>query len=260
MADSKRYNGSTWEHSLRKLTTATDTLTTLPIDLYADGNNATVGLKGDMEQSGTPTPTAPIFPSECGKMVNSQWALPIFSAGQTNNIYLSEVPTTRYIKKLVLNGTENWTVGKAGTESEYYVLPGTAAIQGNGYSSHYIYRNITTSNTVEGMYVVSTGGVRCRDKSYSSVDDFKSFLAQQYANGTPVTVWYVLATPETGVLDEPLRKIGYYADTVSGITIPTITGADSFDVLTTLKPSEVSLTYTGWHDAQCKEFNETTWE
>ncbi len=59
MADSKKYNGSTWEHSLRKLTTATDTLTTLPVDVYADGNNATVGLKGNTVQSGTGTTTIP---------------------------------------------------------------------------------------------------------------------------------------------------------------------------------------------------------
>lgn len=55
-------------------------------------------------------------------------------------------------------------------------------------------------------------------------------------------------------------KIGNYADTVSGITIPTITGKDSFDVLTTLKPSEVELTYTGWHDAGVKEWDGSEWQ
>ena len=61
-------------------------------------------------------------------------------------------------------------------------------------------------------------------------------------------------------LNEPIRKIGDYADTVSGITIPTITGKDTFDVETTLKPSEVELTYTGWHDANVKESDGSDWQ
>lgn len=45
-----------WVHSLRKLTTATDTFTTLPVVLYPTGTTATVGLKGNMsQQSGTTT-------------------------------------------------------------------------------------------------------------------------------------------------------------------------------------------------------------
>lgn len=31
--------------------------------------------------------------------------------------------------------------------------------------------------------------------SYQTEEEFKQFLANQYANGTPVTIWYVLATP-----------------------------------------------------------------
>ena len=54
-------------------------------------------------------------------------------------------------------------------------------------------------------------------------------------------------------------KIGDYADTVSGITIPTITGKDTFDVETALKPSEVSLSYTGWHDTTVKEWDGSQW-
>ena len=59
MADSKKYNGSTWEHSLRKLTTATDTITTLPAVLYTNGTTATVDLKGNTVQNGAGTTTIP---------------------------------------------------------------------------------------------------------------------------------------------------------------------------------------------------------
>lgn len=79
-----------------------------------------------------------------------------------------------------------------------------------------------------------------------SLNDFKSFLAAQYANGTPVTVWYVLATPETGIVNEPLMKIGEYADTISfaqaGVTIPTVAGANTLTINTTVQPSSMSIT------------------
>lgn len=50
--------------------------------------------------------------------------------------------------------------------------------------------------------------------AYTTITDFKSYLAQQLTNGTPVTIWYPLATEEIGILNEPLRKIGDYADTI----------------------------------------------
>lgn len=85
-----------------------------------------------------------------------------------------------------------------------------------------------------------------KDDTYTSTVDFKSYLQQQYAAGTPVTVWYVLSSATTGIVNEPLCKIGDYADTLS-TSIPTTDGANVIDVGTTLKPSEVSANYHGWH-------------
>ena len=360
MADSKKYDGSQWLHSLRKLTTATDTLTTLPADLYADGNNATVGLVGNMSQSGTPTPQNPIQPQETGERTenlfdigsvthqsvssdgtisyssgmdlsglikvngnytvswttgrngaymrvstyddnmtfiervttvngytNSQYSnshsgyirinyengfeltnimfnlgstalpyqpygykIPISSASTTTPVYLGEVQTTRKIKQLVLTGEESaWS----GTDTQYWqlLLSDTAVYNGGLFCTHFSDVRFQSTGERIRFYVDKT--------VYDTVTVWKTYLAQQYANGTPVCVWYVLATETTGIVNEPLRKIGDYADTVSGITIPTITGADSFDVLTTLKPSEVELTYTGWHDANVQEWDGSQW-
>ena len=259
MADCKKYDGSTWLHSLRKLTTATDTLTTLPADLYADGNNATVGLKGNMSQTGTPTPTTPIQPSECGDLETTgehagQYKIPILSAGQTNNIYLGEVQTTRRVKKLVLDGTESLHEGV----SNYYIF-----INVSGREEGIPNSTALSTHTESGVLVNNNGTALFFKKSvfvHSSLTDFKTYLQQQYENGTPVTVWYVLSSATTGIVNEPLRKIGDYADTVSGISIPTTTGKDTFDVETTLKPSEVSLSYTGWHDATVKEWDGSDWQ
>ena len=272
MADSKKYNGSTWEHSLRKLTTATDTLTTLPADVYADGTNATVGLKGNMQQTGTPTPQAPIQPSECGDLETSgahsgQYKIPISSAGQTTNVYLGEEQTVRQIKKLVLTGEENWKSLSYG--SAYLdTITDYSRVEGNiSKCSHFLTNNSvkTADDAGNGItfYNAATAYYRMYLKditTFTTIDSLKSYLQQQYANGTPVTVWYVLSSATTGIVNEPIRKIGDYADTVSGITIPTTTGKDTFDVQTTLKPSEIELTYTGWHDATVKEWDGSDWE
>lgn len=277
MADSKKYDGSQWEHSLRKLTTATDTLITLPADVYADGNSATVGLVGNMSQTGTPTPSSPIQPSECGDLETEgakagQYKIPISSANTTTPVYLGEVETTRKIKKYEFTGLEDWILRAGTPENEFFCeRQDVNFINNAAICSHYQNQNSGSFADLQDKHflvrVASSGDktyLAIRDSSYPSTNEgvaqLSSFLQQQYANGTPVTVWYVLATETTGIVNEPIRKIGTYADTVSGISIPTITGKDTFDVLTTLKPSEVSLTYTGWHDASVKEWDGSDWQ
>ena len=380
MADSKKYNGSTWQHSLRKLGTSTDTLTTLPADVYADGQSATVGLVGNMEQSLTPTPTTPIQPSECGErtgnllnratstvgkiianngtitdnenysvsdyipvtagdysfslinnytgaantnnrvlwfdstkenrelifdnagvrpenvvgtftvansgylrfsyrntdtniMLNTGstalpyepygYKIPISSASTTTPVYLGEVQTTRKIVKRTFNGSESFSSGSVIGQIRFST--GLTLIDDAAICSHYILKE-TYSSTGKPYIRLKSNTVwfELDDTGYETKEaclaDFITYLQQQYAAGTPVCVWYVLATPTTGIVNEPIRKIGDYADTVSGITIPTITGKDTVDVETTLKPSEVSLAYTGWHDASAKEWDGSEWQ
>lgn len=269
MADSKKYNGSTWEHSLRKLATATDTITTFPVDVYADGNNATVSISGNTVQNGTPTPSNPIMPQGCGDLETvgtkaGQYKIPILSASTTTPVYLGEVETTRRVMKLVLTGDENWSVKQTGEYKNFSLSLGANGIRTfEEKSTHFQCIRITESgNTDVGFCIIASGlGLRIRPENVSttSLDDFKTYLQQQYAAGTPVTVWYVLTSETTGIVNEPLMKIREYADEVSGISIPTIAGADSFDVETTLKPSEASLNYTGWHDATVEEWDGSQW-
>lgn len=76
-------------------------------------------------------------------------------------------------------------------------------------------------------------------------DFYADLWASIAGGGTPVTVWYVLAEPETGIVNEPLMKIGDYADTVSfaqaGVTIPTVNGANVLDITSPVKPSEMYI-------------------
>jgi hypothetical protein len=56
----------------------------------------------------------------------------------------------------------------------------------------------------------------------------------------------MLATPETAVVNEPLMKIGDYADSLT-TSIPCTAGENTLDVQTTVAPSEVTATFEGWH-------------
>jgi len=403
----KKYNGTAWvDTTLRQYKAATDTVTTLPVDIYADGNTATVGISGNTVQNGTPTPDNPIMPQgtgertenlfdistvEKGRIDNGEvgyksqtssltieggtiyftttliyrgvcsgffeipegtetitfdfirnkalevkfifydgtktwldqdcvptlsnippatanvpigakyvrlsftgqisggdsytmsnlilnlgstalpyepygYKIPISSANTTMPVYLGEVETTRKVKKLALDGTENWfsnhlPEGLFNLNIYDYIKNVNETIC---LCTHYkAQQNITLWTRVQDkcvcFYRTENDLFYLRDSDFSTVEAFKQYLAAQYATGTPVTVWYVLATPETGIVNEPLMKIGDYADTVSGITIPVTAGGDTLSVDTTVQPSEVSLSYTGWHDASVKEWDGSQW-
>lgn len=166
-------------------------------------------------------------------------------------IYLGQVPTTRKVKKLVLTGEENWGIN-APTKVFYCGISQALIRAGVTTSACTHYKALENLDNYSYLHDNSCcirwndSVLWIRDLSRSNADDFKSYLQQQYAAGHPVTVWYVLAEPETGIVNEPLHKIGDYADTVSmiqsGITIPTTKGENILTVPTTVLPSSVSVT------------------
>ena len=193
------------------------------------------------------------------------YKLTISSANTTTPIYLGEVETTRQIKKLVLTGKETFYRDKEREGSwRFYSDRLVSANYNLSICSHFV--NIGTSGVNDtdnigfSLFNSSQFGCRCPKSVANTVNEFKAWLANQYAAGTPITVWYILAEPTTGIVNEPLRKIGDYDDTVRGITIPTIAGTNTIDVETTLKPSEVSVNYKGWHPVSAlHKFNGTSW-
>lgn len=210
-------------------------------------------IEGNTVQNGTPTPSNPVDVQGVGTLDNGQYKIPISSANTTTPVYLGEVETTRKIKKLVLTGQEEFEY--ASQDKNRYVCSLTDYTLNMsdviGICSHLVWkRNYDTSdynrfvrysNTLIYLSLANTL------LSEISVNGFKTYLQQQYAAGTPVCVWYVLATETTGIVNEPLMKIGSYADSISmeqtGIEIPTINGSNTFDVDTTVKPSNVYIEY-----------------
>ena len=168
-------------------------------------------------------------------------------------IYLGSCQSTRRIKKRVLTGDESWTK----SDIAFYTFIQNAITYGlrltTLFCSHYQCiddgrsYNDTPNNSVYSGGIAGSGySIYFKTDAYSNVDAWKQWLADQYAAGTPVTVWYVMSEPETGIVNEPLHKIGDYADTITmaqaGVTIPTIAGTNTLLVDTTVQPSSMSIT------------------
>lgn len=240
-----------WRRSLRGSGGGSAVITGVPPLRYiGDGRPLTDYLiSGNTVQDGTPTPENPVPVVGCGTDTEDGYKLPPTINGTEYPIYLGTVPTTRRIKKLVLTGGEAFTnYTFSGTRGVYVsnVLE-TKYTRVYGMCTHY---PVSTSPTPNSLWIGANDTrlyfVGIRDAlSVDDANDVKSWVAAQYANGTPVTVWYVLAEPETAVVNEPLMKIGDYADTVSaaqaGVTIPTVSGANFLDVPTEVKPSEITI-------------------
>ena len=177
------------------------------------------------------------------------YKLPPTVNGTEYPIYLGQVETTRRIKKLVLTGEEYWQLWNG----NYY----SSVIDRKGAISTILCTHFINASGGITYSIDSSSGLKIASAAVpfvTSVADLKTWLAAQYANGTPVTVWYVLATPETAVVNEPLMKIGDYADTVSfaqaGVTIPTVNGANVLDMASPVKPSEVYIKGKGIKELQ----------
>lgn len=165
------------------------------------------------------------------------YKLDIKSGNTTTPVYLGEVQSTRQIYKYEFTGSETWS---AGTENYYSFVPQTYG-DGVPYSaiicSHC--SDATINNTGKAVFFKKTDF-----PDITTGEELKQYCADQYSAGTPVTVWYVLATPTTGIVNEPIRKIGDYADSISNVAeIPTSSGSNTLDVDTTLKPSNVYIKY-----------------
>lgn len=176
------------------------------------------------------------------------YKIPISSANTTTPVYLGEVESTRQIKKWVLDGTETWNKGNYAPSGGYqFFTPKPSDIADNlDWLMTHFKKGSELNGSAFATYLSLYPEASILPEN-ATANDFKEWLAAQYAAGTPVTVWYVLATEETAVVNEPLMRIGDYADTLSmeqaGVSIPTANGSTTLDVDTTLKPSNIYIEY-----------------
>lgn len=179
------------------------------------------------------------------------YKIPITCGGTTTNIYLGSATSTRRVKKLVLDGTESWSLYIDGRIWQFYTNNIISGVGNSSVMSNIADYGVTATNRANynyGGYLVSSGRglafqMRGAKGTFVDVAAWSAYLAEQYANGTPVTVWYVLATPETAAVNEPLMKIGDYADEISGTGLPTLNGITVYDCDLEVKPSKMYVKY-----------------
>ena len=210
-----------------------------PVVFQSDGHPLKSYLiGGNMVQSVTPTKIAPIYPQECGDYISSgtnagKYAVPITVGGATQTVYLSEplrlcfesdaIHTAfsamglqnsgvmRYVKKIVLDGTEDYLRYNASTPRCYLEIPGANFTDGKitCMCSHYTARKnggltaVTSYPSGSIAWRTALNQLTIMDSDITSIAEFQAFLAQEYANGTPVTIWYCLAEPEETEMELP---------------------------------------------------------
>lgn len=169
-------------------------------------------ISGSWSQSGTPTPQNPIEP------VFKPFSNTVLRAIGSGDDFVADSydPETRTITRRigvkVLDGTETW-VHLDSWSGTYHTFRNVAAITDNAscgasspavlYSSHFTAATVSgadrfpqADNTISlGSMAHASYTLWIRANAYNNAVDFKQWLADQYNAGTPVTVYYPLATP-----------------------------------------------------------------
>ncbi len=99
--------------------------------------------------------------------------------------------------KKIFDGTENWAYEKLtsadGEKNNFYLKIDDAMSNGKVCSNAFVQRPTLADNY--SMYISAGKNLNLRYQEKSSSTDFKAYLKSQYDAGTPVVVYYQLATP-----------------------------------------------------------------
>lgn len=152
------------------------------------------------------------------------------------------------------DGSEAWTIGGLSADKGdwYYVSPEIVdAINGppksgNEICSHYPHYDVASNNTGNGCALVwSAFRVRWGDIIPENTDAWKSYLAAQYAAGTPVQIAYRLAEPVpfTATGAQPIPALPGVNTLLTDADALTVTGrADPIKRITDLEDAVASMT------------------
>ena len=155
---------------------------------------------GTVTQNGTPTPTNPIEP-----IFYQQGNMVLRKVGDIADSYDATTgKITRRVGVKVFNGTENFT--NPFSNGRYVFYMPSVKNYGVGasdalYCSHFKADTYSTTGLVQGCGWYTNAGeapqLRIMYPDITELSAFKSYLAEQYNAGTPVTVYYPLATETT---------------------------------------------------------------
>lgn len=257
-----KHNGSTRDLLIFEYTCDFSEPTDLTVSFYANGYNPTelngIDLTNIMLNTGSTaldyepygykisilkdsSPLTPVYLSE--PLMGIATADTIVSSGTLTRAYqIVELNSSMYIEAY------NATWGTAFTISISNVSSGGEYAAIDAVCSHYpkTTRNNLYRNNVNGIcYSGSTNAIIINDVDCATVQDFKNFITAQKEANTPITIVIAVTTPTT--------------ETVTVPEITTTGGEVSIDVDTTVKPSELDLTYHGWHEHEPLKRENGSW-
>lgn len=146
---------------------------------------------------------------------------PLYGDGTVNDEYdaVSGVETRRW-KRVTLDGTEEISVYPQGNR-QYQIRNPMRGIPYTGTSSHYIKTasQVAWDKIPNGGCQSGSWAFVVHDEACATLDDFKGYIAAQYAAGTPVTVVYQLAEPIITKIEEILPFSNFLPSADSGLII-----------------------------------------
>lgn len=150
-------------------------------------------------------------------------------------------------KLLTLDGTEPWNAVGSG-DTLYFqstsISIGTRVLSRGDYCTTFPIASVSSSNTVQGVSGWKTS-LYLRWSTFADVAALKSYLAAQYAAGTPVQVCYKLATPTpfTATGAQPIPALSGANTVITDADSVTVTGrADPIKRITDLEDAVASMT------------------
>ena len=152
-------------------------------------------------------------------------------------------------KLLTLDGTEPWNAVGSG-DTLYFqstsISIGTRVLSRGDYCTTFPIASVSSSNTVQGVNGWKTS-LYLRWSTFADVAALKSYLAAQYAAGTPVQVCYKLATPTPFIATgaQPIPALPGVNTLMTDANTLTVTGrADPIKRITDLEDAVASMTNT----------------
>lgn len=150
-------------------------------------------------------------------------------------------------KLLTLDGTEPWNAVGSG-DTLYFqctsISIGTRVLSRGDYCTTFPIASVSSSNTVQGVSGWKTS-LYLRWSTFANIAALKSYLAAQYAAGTPVQVCYKLATPTPFIATgaQPIPALPGVNTLLTDADALTVTGrADPIKRITDLEDAVASMT------------------
>ncbi len=167
-----------------------------------NNNTEYVSATGTVTQDGIPTPTNPIDP-----VFYRQGNMVLRKVGNYADSY--DATTHKITRRVGINvfaGTENWEIQTVDGRRQFFILSNNTIPYNNTPTACSHFHSVLARSSDQvynqqmALFCKAANGAQPTKMVFeydeiSTLQNWQSFIAAQYAAGTPVTVYYPLATP-----------------------------------------------------------------